>query len=101
MADHRISFLDSLHSDITLPEGAALAENLTIQNSPVLFGCRTGICGTCVVELDETSLTKVKPADDDEKEILEVYAPDNLRARLACQLQLIGDIKLRYLGGNG
>ncbi|MBC6436085.1 2Fe-2S iron-sulfur cluster binding domain-containing protein, partial [Nostoc sp. HG1] len=31
-----------------------LSEHLTIQNSPVLFGCRTGICGTCLVEVNGT-----------------------------------------------
>jgi hypothetical protein len=34
----------------------------------------------------------------DEKELLELIAPDNPRARLACQIELCADIRIRYIG---
>ncbi|MBW4562415.1 MAG: 2Fe-2S iron-sulfur cluster binding domain-containing protein [Mojavia pulchra JT2-VF2] len=46
-----ISFPRSDYVPITLEIHQNLSEHLTIQNSPVLFGCRTGICGTCLVEV--------------------------------------------------
>jgi ferredoxin len=83
-----IKFADSRFDSIGIPVGQPLAEVLTVQNSPVLFGCRTGICGTCMVGVTGD----VVEASEDELEILELYAPDNPTARLACQLSVRGDV---------
>jgi ferredoxin len=83
-----IKFADSRFESIGIPAGQPLAEVLTVQNSPVLFGCRTGICGTCVVGV----IGDVVEASEDELEILELYAADNPMARLACQLSVRGDV---------
>jgi ferredoxin len=83
-----IKFSDSRFAPIGIPVGQPLAEVLTVQNSPVLFGCRTGICGTCVVGVTGDMVE----AAPDELEILELYAPDNPTARLACQLLVRGDV---------
>lgn len=66
---------------------------LTAQNSPVLFGCRTGICGTCLV----TVTGQVAPPDADEQEMLEVLAPGIPNARLACQIDLIDHLEIERL----
>jgi ferredoxin len=83
-----IKFADSRFDSIEMTAGQPLAEVLTVQNSPVLFGCRTGICGTCVVGV----AGNVDAASQDELEILALYAPDHPRARLACQLLVRGDV---------
>jgi ferredoxin len=83
-----IEFADSPFDSIEIATGQPLAEVLTVQNSPVLFGCRTGICGTCVVGV----VGDVAVASQDELEILELYASDNPTARLACQLSVRGDV---------
>jgi ferredoxin len=83
-----IEFADSSFDSIMIPAGQPLAEVLTVQNSPVLFGCRTGICGTCVVGVTGN----VEGASQDELEILELYAVGNPKTRLACQLQVRGDV---------
>jgi ferredoxin len=83
-----IEFADALFDSIGIHAGQPLAEVLTVQNSPVLFGCRTGICGTCVVDVAGA----VGEASPDELEILELYAADNPTARLACQLSVRGDV---------
>lgn len=86
----KIEFADVRFAPIEVTAGQPLAEVLTVQNSPVLFGCRTGLCGTCVVgvvgDLGEASI--------EELEILELYAAGNSLARLACQLQVRGDVVL-------
>jgi ferredoxin len=93
-----ITFLSERHTTIRLGLGSILSEHLTIDNSPVLFGCRTGICGTCLVEvLSQDNGDLPEPAED-EKELLEIVAPDNAKARLACQIELCADITIRYLG---
>ena len=87
----KISFPDSGHSSLSLEVHTPLAEALTIQNSPILFGCRTGICGTCLV----TVSGEVSPPDDEEQELLEVLAPNCANARLACQLDITHDLNIR------
>ena len=90
---HMVSFFDPDYAPIAVNDGEMLSEVLDATNSPLLFGCRTGICGTCVVEVEG----ELPPAGDEEKELLEIYAPDNPNARLACQIELTGPIKVRPL----
>jgi ferredoxin len=90
---HEIEFPNTKYKPVSLPAGAKLSEELTIINSPVLFGCRTGICGTCLVQI-EKSYESLRAPEESELEALEVYAPGNRKARLACQIQLTCDIAL-------
>jgi len=76
------------HAPLQLAAGADLSEHLTVLNSPVLFGCRTGICGTCMVELSGD----VPPPGESEAETLEILADGRSGVRLACQVHLQGDI---------
>lgn len=93
-----ITFASESHLTIRLKRGAVLSEHLTIDNSPVLFGCRTGICGTCLIEVLAQENGELLAPTDDEKELLDIIAPDHARARLACQIELCADITIRYLG---
>ncbi|MCJ8278916.1 MAG: (2Fe-2S)-binding protein [Rivularia sp. ALOHA_DT_140] len=56
----------------------------------MLFGCRTGICGTCLVIIEGD----IPPPTEAEKELLEILAPENSKVRLACQIQLTNDIQI-------
>jgi ferredoxin len=76
-----------------LPRGAALSELLTLDNSPLLFGCRTGICGTCISRVDATRGTLAPPTQD-EKDVLELLCPNEPKARLACQIRLSADLTI-------
>jgi ferredoxin len=95
---HKISFSPESHRPVKLARGSVLSEHLTIENSPVLFGCRTGICGTCLVEVEEELNGSLLAPSADESELLEIIAPDISRARLACQVELRADIKVKYIG---
>jgi ferredoxin len=86
-----VSFPDTPFESITLQPYDSLAEHLTVENSPVLFGCRTGLCGSCLV----TVLGDVPPPMPEEQEVLQILAPDNPQARLACQIELIQNIALK------
>ncbi|MEM9976999.1 MAG: 2Fe-2S iron-sulfur cluster-binding protein [Cyanobacteria bacterium P01_D01_bin.2] len=90
----KISFPDGDHCSLSLSPHTPLADTLTIQNSPILFGCRTGICGTCLV----TVTGDVPPPDADEQELLDVLAPDCPSARLACQLDVTHDLEISPYG---
>lgn len=90
-----INFPQSNYQPIRLEKHQKLSEHLTIQNSPVLFGCRTGICGTCLVIVEGD----IPPPSEEEKEILEIFAPGNEQARLACQIDLTNDIEIKSYAG--
>jgi len=93
----RIRFPATGHAELELPPGAELSEVLTAANSPVLFGCRTGICGTCAC----LAAGAAPPPDEEELEVLDACAPGVAGARLACQLRPEGDLELRPLPGEG
>ncbi len=86
----KISFPNTDHTPVSLNPHAPLADKLTVQNSPILFGCRTGICGTCLVVITGD----VAPPGPDEQELLDVLAPDCPQARLACQLDITHDLEI-------
>ncbi len=88
-----IEFPGSGRPPVSLPEGAILSENLTIGNSPVLFGCRTGICGTCLVHVVLRDGELAPPAEC-ERELLAIVAPGDPGARLACQISLTADLSI-------
>lgn len=73
-----------------------LSETLDVTNSPILFGCRTGICGTCIVKVHNGN-ENLNLKTEEESEVLELYTSEE-NTRLACMLKPTGDIKLEYLG---
>ncbi|MHC5735532.1 2Fe-2S iron-sulfur cluster binding domain-containing protein [Nostoc sp.] len=96
MADFcKISFPGSDFLPITLECHQSLSEHLTIQNSPVLFGCRTGICGTCLVEV----IGDIPSPLPDEQEMLETLAANYPHARLACQVDVTDNVDIRKMEG--
>jgi ferredoxin len=81
-----ISFRDTKFKPVQIPKGGNPSEHLNITNSPILFGCRTGICGTCLVSVSGHTEPLEGP-DADELDVLETLAPDQPNLRLACQLK--------------
>jgi ferredoxin len=88
-----IRFPGTNYAPLTLKKQENLAEHLTVQNSPVLFGCRTGICGTCLVAVTG----EIPPPSTEEREVLDILAPNAPRARLACQLILTADVEITII----
>ncbi len=97
MKNHRIEFPGTSFAPVELPDLTSLPLHLTVQNSPVLFGCRSGLCGTCLVEVEPLTDDSLEPSDNAEAEALELYARGNSKARLACQLLLTADIRIRKI----
>lgn len=97
MSTHRIEFPGTSFAPVDLPDLASLPLHLTVHNSPLLFGCRSGLCGTCLIEFETLAGEALLSPDAAEAEALEIYAPGNPRARLACQLVLSADLRLRKI----
>ena len=94
MKDFVIEFEESESKPVQLKEDSLLSEHLTAQNSPILFGCRIGICGTCSIEILEGT-ENLQPRTAEEVEFLETMAPDKPNCRLACQIRLNANIKVK------
>ena len=92
-----ISF-DQNDQKVALKAGTNLSLELNSKNSPVLFGCRTGLCATCLVEVLEGT-QDLAPPDAKELEILSIYEGQGNNLRLACQLSPVKNLKLKYIGG--
>lgn len=92
-----ISFPGTRFEPLEIERGTSLARKLTAVNSPVLFGCRSGICGTCLIEIEE-GYESLPPPGPDELEALELFAPGNPRARFACQLEPADNLSIRKIG---
>ena len=92
-----VEFPGSPHLPLRLATGARLLDHLSIENSPVLFGCRTGICGTCAVHVEVLAGALAAP-DGDEAELLALVHPGDATVRLACQLELTADLRLARVG---
>lgn len=89
-SEFKVQFPGTEFPEIKVSEGPSLSRTLDVQNSPILFGCRTGICATCVCLVEGNS----SGPSEDEKEVLELFAPGQPTARLACQVKVDADLKI-------
>ncbi|MDJ0845025.1 2Fe-2S iron-sulfur cluster binding domain-containing protein [Crocosphaera sp.] len=89
--NYTVRFSNQKFPPIQIKAHESLADHLTTQNSPVLFGCRTGLCGTCLIEV----IGDIPDPTKEEAEVLQILAPNNPRARLACQIDLTQDILIK------
>ncbi|MEU6201755.1 2Fe-2S iron-sulfur cluster-binding protein [Streptomyces sp. NPDC047061] len=80
---------------VEVPSGSRLAPVCAQNDLPVVFGCRAGRCGACLVQVlaggDNLSEPTAKEA-----RLLEVLVADH-DWRLACQCVVLGDVRLRYV----
>lgn len=84
------------NSTLEIPEGEELSTAINSSNSSLLFGCRTGICGTCLVHIEEHD-GKLSEKNSDEAELLEIIAEGNPKARLACKLKATCNMTLKQV----
>ena len=97
MKRHAISFPGTSFPDVEVPADDFLSLHLTAANSPLLFGCRAGLCGTCLIEVVAHDRSSDLAVSAEEREALALYAPDRPDARLACQVRASGPMAVRRL----
>lgn len=87
-----------------MPKVTITTDNLTLEvsdnyplidlcedhDTSILFGCRDGACGACMIRVKEGAdhLSKMQ---DDERDFLETMAAEE-NERLACQCRVTGDV---------
>ncbi len=77
---------------IDVADGYALIDLSEEHDTSILFGCRDGACGACMVKVLEGA-QNLSPMQEDEKDFLETMAAEP-HERLACQCKVFGDVTL-------
>ena len=73
-------------------DGYALIDMCEEHDTSILFGCRDGACGACMVRVIQGA-ENVSAMKDDERDFLETMAAEP-NERLACQCKVSGDVTL-------
>jgi ferredoxin len=82
-------------TEVLLPAGSPLTEvEYESTQRLIPFGCRSGSCGACVIEVLEGFGSLGEP-DPDELDFLEDLGRTGGGHRLACQCRLRGDATVR------
>lgn len=91
---HKLSFTDGTSIDV--PNKELLIDCDDIFDTPITFGCRSGVCATCICRVHEGE-ENLPPKSDEEIDILSTFKGKE-DCRLACQLYCTGDVKMEYIG---
>ena len=77
---------------IEVADGAALIDMCEENDTSILFGCRDGACGACMIRVLKGS-ENISKMQDSERDFLETMAAEE-DERLACQCRVSGDIEI-------
>lgn len=73
-------------------QGQRLIELCDAHVTPLQFGCRAGACGTCLLRVAE-GMSNLSAVTENE-EILLPALTDDPSARLGCQLEVLGPVRV-------
>lgn len=89
MAKANLTFKD-IGITIKVPIGVRVIEISEKVGSGIIYGCREGDCGTCMMKVDEGWENLSTPSIIEDKVLRENAAGKHYR--LACQAQVLGDV---------
>ena len=92
MAKAQLSFTD-INVTVTVPAGTRVIEISDKISSGIVYGCREGDCGTCLMKVVEGMENLSEPSVLEARILKEHYAGREIR--LACQAQVLGDVTVR------
>lgn len=92
MARARLTFAD-INVTLNVPAGSRVIEISDKVNSGIVYGCREGDCGTCLMKVVEGLENLSEPSVLESKILKEHFAGRDFR--LACQAQVLGDVTVR------
>lgn len=82
---------------IEVKKRAALVDVADEHETELDFGCRDGVCGTCIVSV-RAGAENLSPMTDEERDTLENFAAAPGQ-RLACQVRIVGDVEIELQEG--
>jgi ferredoxin len=90
----QLTFAD-IDVTVNVPAGIRVIDVSEKVGSGIVYGCREGDCGTCMMEVLEGMENLNAPSVLEDKVLRENMA--GKRFRLACQAQVIGDVTVNPL----
>lgn len=82
--------------DVEVPPGSAFQDIVEASGADVTFGCRNGTCGTCRVRVSAPA-ANLSPIGREERDFLGALEAGE-GERLGCQLKVLGDCRITYIG---
>jgi ferredoxin len=92
MAKAKVTFED-INQTVNVPAGIRVIEVSEKVGAGIIYGCREGDCGTCMMHVTEGWNNLTEPSVLEEKVLRENMA--SRHDRLACQAQVIGDCTVK------
>lgn len=92
MAKAKLTFKD-IDLTVHAPVGVRVIEISEKVGSGIIYGCREGDCGTCLMTVDEGWNNLSEPSVVEHRVLKENKAQRH--QRLACQAQVLGDVTVR------
>jgi ferredoxin len=92
MAKAKVTFED-IGQTVNVPAGIRVIEVSEKVGAGIIYGCREGDCGTCMMHVVEGWNNLTEPSVLEEKVLRENMA--GRHDRLACQAQIIGDCTVK------
>lgn len=92
MAKAKLTF-DDIGITLNVPVGVRVIEISEKVDSGVIYGCREGDCGTCMMKVIKGWENLSTPSVVEDKILRENGAQRH--NRLACQAQVLGDVTIR------
>jgi ferredoxin len=92
MAKAKLEFED-IGISVTVPAGVRVIEISEKVGSGIVYGCREGDCGTCMMEVTEGWNNLSTPSVLEDKVLRDNMAGKH--HRLACQAQVLGDVSVK------
>jgi ferredoxin len=92
MARAKLTFAD-VNVTATVPAGTRVIEISDKISSGIVYGCREGDCGTCLMKVVEGLENLSQPSVLETRILKEHLASRDMR--LACQAQVLGDVTVR------
>nr|WP_321443207.1 2Fe-2S iron-sulfur cluster-binding protein [uncultured Cohaesibacter sp.] len=88
MAKGKLTFED-IDVSVNVPAGTRVIEVSEKVGAGIIYGCREGDCGTCLMTVDDGMENLSQPSVLEDKVLKENMAGKDMR--LACQAQVIGE----------
>lgn len=92
MAKAKVTFQD-IDVTVNVPAGTRVIEVSDKVGSGIVYGCREGDCGTCIMEVVEGWNNLTEPSVLEDKVLRDNMA--GRHQRLACQAQVLGDCTVK------
>nr|WP_321457605.1 2Fe-2S iron-sulfur cluster-binding protein [uncultured Cohaesibacter sp.] len=88
MAKGKLTFTD-IDVSVNVPAGTRVIEVSEKVGAGIIYGCREGDCGTCLMKVEEGMENLSEPSILEDKVLKENMAGKDMRC--ACQAQVIGE----------